>query len=444
MPEIATTLPDHPRIAYLTAGAAGMFCGSCMRDNAMASALSRMGVDIQLIPTYTPIRTDEESVAIDRVFFGGLNVYLQDRFPLFRRMPRWFDWLLDRPWLINWLASRGMETSAKELGSLTISMLEGSAGPVAKEVRRLVAYLKDELKPDVVGLTNILIGGCIPTIKRELGCPVVVTLQGDDLFLLDLIEPYRSQAIERIRRIGEEVDLFVTFSNYYADFMADLLKLDRSRFRIVPLGIQATDFESVRTSIDRPPTIGYFARICPAKGFHRLVDAWLAIRQMPGLERTHLIAAGWLGAGDQDYFDQQTIRIDDAGLTADFDYWGVVDRSQKKEFFQQIDLLSVPTTYREPKGLFVLEALASGVPVVQPAHGAFPEMLASTGGGVLVAPDDPDELATGIGSLLRDREQAAELGKRGREGVLRSHTIEKSARDYLEGVRSCLPSAKSR
>ena len=443
MPEIARRVSEHPRIAYLTAGAAGMFCGSCMRDNAMASALTRMGVDIQLIPTYTPIRTDEENVAIDRVFFGGLNVYLQDRFPIFRRMPRWFDWLLDRPWLIHWLASRGMETSARELGSLTISMLEGSAGPVAKEVRRLVGYLKDELKPEVVGLTNILIGGCIPTIKRELGCPVVVTLQGDDLFLLDLIEPFRSEAIDRIRRIGQEVDVFVTFSNYYADFMADLLKLDRSRFRIVPLGIQASDFGIGRTTADRPPTIGYFARICPAKGFDRVVNAWLAIRQMPGLERTHLIAAGWLGGGDQAYFDEQVQRIDDAGLTADFDYWGVVDRSQKREFFQQIDLLSVPTTYREPKGLFVLEALASGVPVVQPAHGAFPEMLASTGGGVLVSPDDPEELARVIGSLLKDRKRATELGREGREGVLRSHTIEKSANDYLQAVASCLPSAKS-
>jgi glycosyltransferase involved in cell wall biosynthesis len=435
---------EFPRIAYLTAGAAGMFCGSCMRDNAMASALTRMGVDIQLIPTYTPIRTDEESVAIDRVFFGGLNVYLQDRFPIFRRMPRWFDWLLDRPWLINWLASRGMETSAKELGSLTISMLEGSAGPVGKEVRRLVAYLRDELKPDVVGLTNILIGGCLPAMKRELGCPVVVTLQGDDLFLLDLIEPYQSDAIERIRQIGQEVDLFVTFSNYYADFMSDLLKLERSRFRVVPLGIQASDFERTERKADRPPTIGYFARICPAKGFHRLVDAWLAIRQMPGLEGTRLIAAGWLGAGDQSFFDGQVRRIDDAGLTADFDYWGSVDRSRKKEFFEQVDLLSVPTTYREPKGLFVLEALASGVPVVQPAHGAFPEMLASTGGGVLVSPNDSSELARGMSTLLSDRERAVELGRQGRDGVLRSHTIEKSASAYLATVMSTLPSAKSR
>jgi glycosyltransferase involved in cell wall biosynthesis len=411
-----------------------------MRDNAMARSLTRQGIDIQLIPTYTPIRTDEESVAIDQVFFGGLNVYLQDRYPLFRHLPRWFDWLLDRPWLIQWLASRGMQTSASELGSLTISMLQGSAGPVAKEVRRLVAYLREDLRPNVVGLTNILIGGAIPTVKREVGCPIVVTLQGDDLFLLDLIEPYRTQAMERISQIGQQVDAFVTFSAYYADYMADLLKLDRSRFHLVPLGIELADFSPPQTREDRPPTIGYFARICPAKGFHLLVDAWMQVRRRPGLERVRLRAAGWLGGGDQAYFDEQIRRIESEGLRQEFDYLGVVDRKEKSSFFQSIDLFSVPTTYREPKGLFVLESLASGVPVVQPAHGAFPELIGSTGGGVLVPPQDPAALADALARLLLDLPRATALGEEGRRGTHRSHSIDRSAARYGEIIQSLLGS----
>jgi glycosyltransferase involved in cell wall biosynthesis len=423
----------NSRVAYLTAGAAGMFCGSCMRDNAMASALTRMGVDIQLIPTYTPIRTDEESVAIDQVFFGGINVYLQDRYPIFRHLPRWFGWMLDRPWLIRWLAGRGMETSAKDLGSLTLSMLQGIDGSVANEVRRLVDYLKEDLRPGVVGLTNLLIGGCIPTLKEELGVPIVVTLQGDDLFLLDLVEPFRSRSIERLSQIGKDVDAFVTFSNYYADFMADLLHLDRSRFHIIPLGIQASDFEpTTEPVVERLPTLGYFARICPAKGFHHLVDAWLMIRSQPGLEKTKLRAAGWLGGGDQAFFDEQVSRIGQAGAADDFKHIGIVDREGKRTFFQSIDVLSVPTTYREPKGLFVLESLASGVPVVQPAHGAFPELLASTGGGILVPPEQTRSLAEAIAFLLADRSQARMLGDQGRQGVTRAHTSDLSARKILE------------
>lgn len=436
MTDSPTSRADSMRVAYLTAGAAGMFCGSCMRDNAMASALTRMGVDIQLIPTYTPIRTDEDSVAIDEVFFGGINVYLQDRYPIFRRLPRWFDWLLDRPWLIQWLASRGMQTSARDLGSLTLSMLQGSQGPIAKEVHRLVGYLKEELKPSVVGLTNLLIGGCIPAIKKELKVPIEVTLQGDDLFLLDLVEPYRSQSMERLRQIGDQVDAFVTFSTYYADFMAELLKLDRSRFRIVPLGMPIDDLVTEPRPVhDLPATIGYFARICPAKGFHLLVDAWLRLRLMPRLEGTRLLAAGWLGAGDQEYFDQEKRKIEAAGVAADFEHLGVVDREGKRSFFRQVDLLSVPTTYREPKGLFVLESLASGIPVVLPDHGAFPELIRSTGGGILVPPNDPAALAEGLATLIQDPPRARQLGLAGQQGVKDRHTSDLSARKMLDVFR---------
>lgn len=406
------------KIAYLTAGAAGMFCGSCMRDNTLAAALTKLGVDIQLIPTYTPIRTDEESVAIDKVFFGGINVYLQSKSSFFRLLPRWLDRVLDRPWLINWLASRGMETSARELGELTVTMLKGEHGNVRKEVFRLVDWLKREAKPDLVNLSNILIGGCIPTIKRELGVPVVVTLQGDDLFLLDLEEPYKSQAIAEIRRIAKDVDAFIVFSKYYADFMGELLGLDPNKIHVVPMGIRIEDFSvAPRRPAGRPLRVGYFARICPAKGFHHVIDAFAKLRTMPGTEQTELHAAGWLGEGDKRFFDEQIRKIERLGLKNAFQYRGVVDRDEKIRFMHDIDVLSVPTTYHEPKGLFVLEALASGVPVVQPDHGAFPELLAQTGGGKLHRANDPQHLAETLHHLLINHHHRHDLGLAGRSNI---------------------------
>src|SRR5215471_3479420 len=123
------------RISYITAGAAGMYCGSCMRDNTLVAALSRLGHDVLLLPTYTPIRTDEEDVSQQRVFFGGINVYLQQKSGIFRHTPRWFDRLLDAPGLLNWAANTfGIGIQAEELGRLTLSMLEGSHGKQRKEV----------------------------------------------------------------------------------------------------------------------------------------------------------------------------------------------------------------------------------------------------------------------------------------------------------------------
>src|SRR5271169_2978823 len=132
------------RIVYITAGAAGMFCGSCMRDNTLVSALHRLGHDALLLPTYTPIRTDEVDVSQKRVFFGGINVYLQQKLGVFRHTPWFLDRLLDAPGLLRWVSRFAVRTRAEDLGDLTVSMLEGEHGRQRKEVNKLVNWLADE------------------------------------------------------------------------------------------------------------------------------------------------------------------------------------------------------------------------------------------------------------------------------------------------------------
>jgi len=96
------------RITYLTAGAAGMYCGTCLQDNTLAAALRARGCDVLLVPLYTPIRTDETDVSLDRVFYGGINVYLQQKSALFRHTPWLFDRLLDLPALLRWATGRAV------------------------------------------------------------------------------------------------------------------------------------------------------------------------------------------------------------------------------------------------------------------------------------------------------------------------------------------------
>ncbi len=348
-----------------------------------------MGCDVTLVPLYTPIRTDEADVSLDRVFFGGINVYLQQKVPLFRLLPRALDRWLDAPWLLRRLAAGRIEVDARELGELTVSMLQGEHGRQRKEVFRLVDWLERHARPQLVNLSNILIAGCVPHLKARLKVPVLVTLQGDDLFLEQLAAPYKQRALAEIHRLAREIDGFLVFSHYYADFMSGYLKLDRAKFHVVPLGLSLDDFHLPEPAPrERPPTIGYMARICPEKGFHRLVDAFLLLHQRPGLEQVRLRAAGWLGPGDKTFFEKQLERLQAAGVADRFRYDGVVERAEKLELLRSIDVLSVPTEYHEPKGIFVLEAWAAGLPVVQPAHGAFPEMLTATGGGLLVKPND--------------------------------------------------------
>src|SRR5947209_1557269 len=110
------------RIAYITSGAAGMFCGSCMRDNTLVTALRGLGHDALLVPTYTPIRTDEPDVSVHRVFYGGINVYLEQKSRLFRHTPRFVDWLLNRPGLIRLATRRAVNADYAVLADLTLSM----------------------------------------------------------------------------------------------------------------------------------------------------------------------------------------------------------------------------------------------------------------------------------------------------------------------------------
>jgi glycosyltransferase involved in cell wall biosynthesis len=406
------------RIAYIAAGAADMYCGSCLHDNTLASALQKMGHDVALVPTYTPLRVEGPTISLDRVFFGALNVYLQQKAAAFRHTPEAFDWLLDRPGLIRRAARLGASTDPTELGDLTYSILQGEQGFQAKELEKLIAWLRDDLRPDVVHLTNSMFAGFARNLKKELGVPVVCSLQGEDLFLDQLTEPWRTRVRELLSERARDVDAFVVNSAWYADKMAEYLGgVDRKRMIVIPLGLR---LDGHGGAVEREPggpfTIGYLARICPEKGLHVLVEAFrLLAVQAPGQIR--LRVAGYLGARDRKYLEDLEARISGWGLAGAFEHVGEVDREEKIRFLQSLDVLSVPTTYRDPKGLFVLEALANGVPVVQPRHGAFPEMIEATGGGLLVEPESPEDLARGLTELQRDPGLRRELGQRGREAV---------------------------
>jgi glycosyltransferase involved in cell wall biosynthesis len=418
------------KIAFITAGAAGMYCGSCMRDNTLAAALQKLGHDAVLIPTYTPIRTDEEDVSETRVFLGGVNVYLQQKSRVFRYTPAFLSRLLDRPGLLRWVSRFAARTQVDQLGDLTVSVLQGRHGNQRKEVRELVKWLTREFRPDVVLLTNVLLSGIVPALREKFSGPVIGTLQGDDIFLEALPAADRGRSIELIRKNCETINAYLVTSRYYADFMAGYLGLPRSRMHVVYPGLNLSGHGGARAFRDRPPyTIGYFARICPEKGFHHIVDAFRILRQTAGAPECRLKVSGWLGENYRAYFDEQARKLRDAGRGGDLEYVESPTHADKVRFLHSLDVLSVPTTYREPKGLYVLEALANEVPVVQPRHGTFPELIEATGGGVLVEPDDPAALAHGLRQLLEDSSLRRRLAEDGKKAVFARFTAETMARE---------------
>ena len=393
-----------------------------MHDNAVAKAMMQQGCDIQLVPTYTPIRTDEEDVSVDQVFFGGINVFLQQKIPLLRLVPGFLDRFLDNAWLIRKATSRSTDMKPETLGALTVSMLKGSKGNQRKEVNRLCRWLAEE-QPDVVLFTNALIGGCNPEIKKRTSAKVWVTLQGDDVFLDSLPKNHRQQCIDSISRIANDVDGFVTHSQFYKNRMSEYFSIPLEKIHVTRLGLDLTGFESAgKTATDGVVTIGYLARLAHEKGFHHLVDAFVKLKQQPATEHIRLRAAGWLGDQNKAYAQENFDKLAGAGLSDAFEYIGQVTREEKIEFLRGVDVLCVPTEFLEPKALYALEAMAMGIPVVEPNHGCFPELIESTGGGLLYDPSDMEELKLQLFTLANDSQQRTEIGRRGQEAVQRERS----------------------
>ena len=414
-----------------------MYCGSCLRDNALATELIARGHDLLLLPVYTPTFTDEPNVSQNRVVLGGISAYLEQYVPLFRNSPAWLDGLWDSSWMLS-LASRGsISTNPKMLGEMTVSVLKGEDGFQRKEIRKLIDWLKTEPLPDVINLPYSLLLGLAGPMKRELNRPICCTLQGEDLFLDSLREPYRAQALDLIRSHLDHVDLFLPISEFYAEFMPGYLGIPAEKMRVVPIGINLQGFDAERKG-NGSFAVGFLGRIAPEKGLHLLADAYKLLRREMGVNEARLEAAGWMAAECKSYLNDIKRTLEDCGLGSEFNYRGVLDRPQKIEFLRQLDVMSVPATYDEPKGVSLLEAMACGVPLVQPRRGAFTEIMERTSGGLLVEPDDAKSLAQGILKIYQDRKLAGELGTNGARGVREHYSAAHMADRALEAYESVL------
>ncbi len=424
------------RIACITAGAGRMYCGSCLRDNALARALMEEGHDVLLIPTYTPTRTDEQNVSMHQVFLGGINVYLQQHFAFFRKSPQILDRLWDFAPLLKFVTRLGISVDPANLGDLAVSMLRGIDGFLRKEILRLTRFLATEVSPEIVNLSNSLLISLAPAIKAEMKVPVCCTLQGEDLFLEGLGEPYRRDALTMIREHASSVDAFIAVSRYGAQSMSEYLGIDRNRIHVVPLGIGFDGFDTESHMDPEAFTIGYLARVTPEKGLHFLCDAYRILRSCNGLSPSRLFAAGYLAPEQKPYLDRIRKDLDSWGLGDQFTYHGELDRNSKLRFLKSLSVFSVPESYPDPKGLFILEAMASGIPVIQPRRGAFTEILETTGGGILVEPDSPDALMQGFLDLWKDPAKRMELGAKGYKGVRAHYSAKQMAAAALAVYQS--------
>ena len=420
------------KLYAVTAGAANMYCGSCLRDNALAAELKRQGHDVVLMPMYTPTLVDEENVSDAKVLFGGISVYLQQNSALFRKTPWFLDKLWDSRFALKAAAKRSIAVNPKFLGEMTVAMLEGEAGPQRKEFQKMEHELRQMERPDLLTLPNTFVISMAEAARRALQAPILTTLSGEDLFLEGLLEPYRSRALQLIRSRVPRVDGFVAVSEFCKRLMQSYLDLPPGRTYVVPLGVNTQDLAMREDRRDGVFRIGYFARVCPEKSLHQLCEAYRWMRHEGGLPPSRLEAAGYLAPEHKGYLEIIQKQMMEWGLAGEFHYHGSVDREQKVAFLRSLDVLSVPSIYAEPKGLYALEAMACGVPIVQPNHGAFPELIERTQGGLLAEPDNPVSFGQNILRLYREPALRAELSESGARAVREYYSVQAMARRATE------------
>lgn len=424
------------KIILITPGTGSYYCGVCMRDNALAKELIRQGHDALMLPLYLPLQLDEAPIPGDApTFFGGLNVFLQERFSIFRHTPSWLDRIFDQPLLLKRLAGRKQDGHREIVGRMTCSMLEGEQGHQRKELRRLIDWLKTHEKPDAIWLSTMLLTGFARQLKEHIGVPVLASLQGEDEFLDGLPKPWNRRAWEIIIERSSDVDLFIAPSRFYATLMCGRMRLRPEQVRLIPNGISTEGYGEPGVS-PNPPVIGYLARMREEKGLGFVVEAFLMLKKRPGFENVRLRVAGSMTVDDEAYVKKLQAAIAAEGWTKGVEFLPNISREEKIKFLKTLTLLTVPARYPEAFGLYVLEAWAAGVPVVQPRQAAFTELVEGTGAGRLFEDDRPDDLVSEWSQFLAVPEAAREAGLRGREAVLHGpYSIARMAESFLAATR---------
>lgn len=421
------------KIVHIVPGSGTSFyCQNCLRDIALVRALRALGHEVLIVPMYLPLLTDYPDVKEDAdIFYGAVGLYVKEKLPLFKKAPLWMQKLLDSPRLLSWAAGKAGSTSSRDLAEMTVSMLKGEEGRQAAELDRLVAWLESEEKPDVVHLSNALLLGLARRMKSDLGAPIVCSLQDEDSWVDTMGEESAGNVWNTMADRAGDVDAFVAVSRYYANAVAPRMNLKPEQIHVVPIGIELNGFEPRPLPFD-PPAIGYLSRMCESLGAGLLTDAFIKLKEDGRFKDLKLRFTGGRTDADIPFIKQMQERLTRLGLQEDVELVRNFDRPGRIRFLQSISIMSVPVIRGEALGMHLLEALASGVPIVQPKVGGFPELVDATGGGILYEPNNADALAEALGKLLLDPERARRLGASGRDAVSERFSVKKTASEMME------------
>ncbi len=406
------------KVVNIVPGFGGSFyCGNCLRDSAYAKSLKASGHEAITLPLYLPLTSKDYTSENDiPVFYGAVNIYLKQNFRVFRGMPRWLHNFFNSPSILRYAAKKSSSTRATGLEAMTISMLQGADGFQKEELDELIYFLKHHEKPDVVHLSNALLLGLARKIRDELQIPVVCSLQDEDVWVDAMDEPYRSQIWKLMGEKALDTDALIAVSDFFANKMKGKMSIPEGKLHVVHIGVDPSKYSVKIPNLD-VPTIGYLSRSNEENGFEVLVDAFIKLKETPTFSNAKLKVTGGKTGDDEKFIKRQVDKLKRKGYQNDIEFIEDFRTEVLGSFFEGLTLLSVPVLEGEALGLYQLESLASGIPIVQPALGAFPEIVATTSGGAIYQPNTPEALAHKLAEVLSNPEQIKQMSINGRKAV---------------------------
>jgi glycosyltransferase involved in cell wall biosynthesis len=413
------------KIINIVPGFGGTFyCGNCLRDSGFVSALKAAGHEAHTLPIYLPLFAegcnDDEDIP---VFYGAVNIYLKQNYRFFRNMPKWMERFFDSSPILRYAAKKAGSTRAEGLEDMTMSMLRGHEGYQADELEMLINYLKNHEKPDIIHLSNALLLGLAYKIKTELNIPVVCSLQDENVWVDAMEESLQTKVWDLMNEKAKDVDAFIAVSNYFAGVMKDKMRIPEEKLHAIHIGINPENYKPTIPNI-HPPVIGYLSRRNEENGFKVLIDAFIELKDTSAFKNARLKVSGGKTADDNKFISRQMKKLKQKGYHKDIEFIDDFTLEALPQYFSGLTVLTVPVLKGEAFGLYQLQALASGIPLVQPALGAFPEVINETGGGLIYEPNQPKALAKKWEELFSKPESLAEMSQKGRESAISKFNME--------------------
>ncbi len=411
------------KIAHIIPGSGGSFyCGNCLRDSKLFDSMRDQGHEAIKIPMYLPLFSHDPENDMTPVFYGAVSLYLKQVVPIFRRAPKWVDRLLNSRPVLKFAARQANSTRASGLEDMTVSMLMGEHGRQREELEKMVHWLETHFKPDVIHISNALLLGLAHMLRERIGVPVICSLQDEDVWVDPMRPEFSAKVWDLMREKSRDIDMFVSVSHYYTEFMKEKLGLPEEKIQTLHLGVDPADYQYVNSD-EKPRSIGFLSRMCLENGLDILIDAFILLKKQPGFEDVRLLLTGGQTADDKAFLKEQKQKIDRFGLRAHVEFIPDFDPSARDAFFKRVMLLSVPVRKGEAFGIYLTEAMAAGIPIVQPPLGAFPEIIEKSGGGMIYRENTPEELAKTLQELFSGQEILNQLSRNARRSVEKTFNV---------------------